>query len=164
MDALEAMRTRRSVRTLEPVEIPREHLEAIVDAGRLAPSGRNAQPWEFIVITERETIARLAAVQGLVGQASAVVTIVADEKGSRYWLEDASAAAENMLLAIHALGYGSRWIEGTLLPKEAQAKEVLGVPVEKRLVIMLPIGKPVYPDEPKQKKPLDEVLHWERYG
>jgi len=124
MDALEAMRTRRSVRTLEPVEIPREHLEAIVDAGRLAPSGRNAQPWEFIVITERETIARLAAVQGLVGQASAVVAIVADEKGSRYWLEDASAAAENMLLAIHALGYGSRWIEGTLLPKEAQAKEV----------------------------------------
>jgi len=135
-----------------------------VDAGRLAPSGRNAQPWEFIVITEPETIARLAQVQGLVGQASAIVAIVADEQGSVYWLEDASAAAENMLLAIEALGYGSRWIEGTLTPKEGWAKEVLGVPAEKRLIIMLPVGKGVYDEKPKQKKPLPEILYWERYG
>ncbi len=164
MDALEAIRSRRSAKALEPVEIPREDLETIVDAGRLAPSGKNTQPWEFIAITDPETIARLAEVQGLVGQASAVVAIVADEQASTFWLEDASAAAENMLLAIEALGYGSRWIEGTLLPKEAWAKGVLGVPDDKRLVIMLPIGKGVYNDQPKQKKSLDEVLHWERYG
>ncbi len=164
MDVLEAIQTRRSARALEPVEIPREHLRTIVDAGRLAPSGRNSQPWEFIVVTEPDTIATLAEVQGLVGQASAVVAIVADEQGSPYWLEDASAAAENMLLTIHALGYGSRWIEGTLLPRETWAKELLGVPTEKRLVILLPIGKPVYPEEPKQKKPLGEVCSWERYG
>ena len=164
MDVLQAIQTRRSVRALEPAEIPREHLKTIVGAGRLAPSGRNSQPWEFIVITEPETITKLAEVQALVGQASAVVVIVADEQGSPYWLEDASAAAENMLLTIHALGYGSRWIEGTLLPKEAWAKEVLGVPAEKRLVILLPIGKPVYSEEPKQKKPLEEVCYWERYG
>lgn len=164
MDVLEAIRSRRSAKALEPVEVPREDLETIVDAGRLAPSGRNAQPWEFIVITDPGTIARLAEVQGLVGQASAIVAIVADEQGSVYWLEDASAAAENMLLAIEALGYGSRWIEGTLTPKEAWAKEVLGVPTEKRLIIMLPIGKGVYDDQPKQKKPLDEVVYWERYG
>ena len=108
MDALEAIRSRRSVRTLEPVEIPREHLETIVDAGRLAPSGRNAQPLEFIVITEPETIARLAEVQGLVGQASAVVAIVADEPGSRFWLEDASAAAENMRWATGRAGSRGR--------------------------------------------------------
>ena len=164
MDVLEAIRSRRSAKALEPVEVPREDLETIVDAGRLAPSGKNTQPWEFIAITDPDTITRLAEVQGLVGQASAVVAIVADEQASIYWLEDASAAAENMLLAIEALGYGSRWIEGTLLPKEAWAKGVLGVPDEKRLVIMLPIGKGVYNDQPKQKKPLDEVLHWERYG
>lgn len=164
MDVLEAIRTRRSVKALEPADIPREHLRTIVDAGRLAPSGRNTQPWEFIVITDPGTIARLAEVQALVGQASAVVAIVADEQGSRYWLEDASAAAENMLLTIEALGYGSRWIEGTLLPKEAWAKEVLGVPAEKRLVIMLPVGKGVYDEKPKEKKPLREVLYWERYG
>lgn len=164
MDVLEAIRTRRSVKALEPVEIPREHLRTIVDAGRLAPSGRNAQPWEFIVVTDPSTIATLGEVQPLVGQGSAVVAIVADERASRYWLEDASAAAENMLLAIHALGYGSRWIEGTLLPKEAWAKEVLGVPAEKRLVIMLPIGKAVFDEKPKEKKPLEEVLYWERYG
>ncbi len=164
MDVLEAIRSRRSAKALEPAEIPREDLETIVDAGRLAPSGKNTQPWEFIAITDPETIAQLAEVQGLVGQASAVVAIVADEQASIYWLEDASAAAENMLLAIKALGYGSRWIEGTLTPKEGWAKGVLGVPDEKRLVIMLPIGKGVYNDQPKQKKSLDEVLHWERYG
>jgi len=164
MDVLRAIRRRRSARALEPVEIPREDLETIVDAGRLAPSGKNTQPWEFIVVTDPDTISRLAKVQGLVGQASAVVAIVADEQASVYWLEDASAAAENMLLAIEALGYGSRWIEGTLTPKEAWAKEVLGVPTEKRVIILLPIGKGVYHDQPKQKKSLDEVLHWEHYG
>jgi nitroreductase len=164
MDALEAIRTRQSARGLEPVDIPVADLEAIVDAGRLAPSGKNTQPWEFVVVTEAEIIAQLAEVQALLGQASAVVAIVADEHASPYWLEDASAAAENMLLAVHALGYGSRWIEGTLKPAESRVKGLLGVPPEKRLIIMLPIGKPVFGDQPKSKKPLAEVMHWNRYG
>jgi nitroreductase len=164
MEVLEVIRRRRSVRGLGPVSIPRAHLETIVDAGRLAPSGKNTQPWEFIVITKPETIAALAQVQALLGQASAIVAVVVDEHASPFWLEDASAAAENMLLAIAALGYGSRWIEGTLLPKEAGAKEVLGVPADKRLTILLPIGAPVYPDEPKPKRSLADVLHWERFG
>ena len=164
MDVLEAIRRRRSAKALEPVKIPREHLETIVDAGRLAPSGRNTQPWEFVVITDPKTIAQIAEVQALLKQASAIIAIVADEHASRYWLEDASAACENMLLTIEALGYGSRWIEGTLLPKEAWAKELLGVPAEKRLIILLPVGKGVYDKEPKPKKTLKEVLHWERYG
>jgi nitroreductase len=164
MEMLEGIRRRRSARGLGPVSIPRAHLETIVDAGRLAPSGKNAQPWEFIVITRRETIAQLAQVQALLGQASAVVAVVVDEQASPFWLEDASAATENMLLAMEALGYGSRWIEGTLRPKEAWAKEVLGVPADKRLVILLPIGAGLYPEEPKPKRALVDVLHWERFG
>jgi len=164
MDVLEAIRTRRSARGLEATDISPEDLTTIVDAGRLAPSGKNTQPWDFVVITDPETISQLAEIQSLLGQASAVVAIVADEHASPYWLEDASAAAQNMLLAIHALGYGSRWIEGTLKPVESRAKELLAVPAEKRLIIMLPIGKPVFGDTPKAKKPLEEVIHWNRYG
>ena len=164
MEVLEVIRRRRSVRGLAPADIPRPHLETIVDAGRLAPTGKNAQPWEFIVVTRPETIAKLAQVQALLGQASAIVAIVVDEHASPFWLEDASAAAENMLLAMEALGYGSRWIEGTLLPKEAWAKEVLGVPAGKRLIILLPVGAGVYPEEPKPKRSLAEVLYWERFG
>ena len=72
----------------------------------------NAQPLQYIVVRDRATIERLAKVQGFIGGASVVIAIVADPAASKYWLEDASAAAENMLLAIVALGYGSTWVEG----------------------------------------------------
>ena len=88
----------------------------------------NAQPLEFLVVRDAATIQHLAKVQGFIAQASAIVFIVADPKASTYWLEDASAAAENMLLAIAALGYASTWVEGTLLRREDWAKELLGVP------------------------------------
>ena len=118
MEVFEAIRKRRSVRSLVKTDIPMADLEKIVDAGRLAPSGTNAQPREFIIITDSDVIGRLSTVQGFVGDASAIIAIVADDKGSKYWLEDASASAENMLLAIVGLGYDSCWVEGTLLRKE----------------------------------------------
>ena len=89
---------------------------------------------------------------------------IASEADSKYWLEDASAAAENMLLAITALGYASCWVEGTLLRQEDWAKQELGVPADKRLVILLPLGKEASPAGGKEKKPLAGLVHYERYG
>jgi len=83
---------------------------------------------------------------------------------SRWWLEDASAAAENMLLAIQALGYASVWVEGTLLKQEDFAKKLLGVPNEKRLVILLPVGKAPQETPQADRKPLQDVLWREQYG
>jgi len=68
------------------------------------------------------------------------------------------------MLAITALGYASVWVEGTLLKQEDRAKERLGVPKEKRLIILLPIGKAPEPATQAEKKPLDAVLFRERYG
>ncbi len=164
MDLFEAIRTRASVRNLEPVEIPQDHLEQVLDAGRRAPSGMNIQPLHYIVIRDRTTIDRLAKVQGFIGGASVVIAIAADPGASRFWLEDASAAAENMLLAIAALGYGSTWVEGTLLRREDWAKRLLGVPDHLRLIIMLPIGKPASPPKQADKKPLSELVHYEKFG
>ena len=164
MDLFEAIRTRVSIRDLQPVEVPDDHLEAILDSGRRAPSGMNIQPLHYIVIRERTTIDRLARVQGFIGGASVVVAIAADPGASRFWLEDASAAAENMLLAIAALGYGSTWVEGTLLRREDWAKRLLGLPDHLRLIIMLPIGKPTSPPSQAPKKPLSETVHYERFG
>ncbi|MCK5558001.1 MAG: nitroreductase family protein, partial [Candidatus Hydrogenedentes bacterium] len=101
--------------------------------------------------------------QPSIGQASAIIAIVADQD-SKYWLEDASAAAENMLLAITALGYASCWVEGTLLRHEEWAKELLGVPAERRLIVLLPIGKPAVAPVQKEKKRLEDMVHSERYG
>jgi nitroreductase len=161
MDALEAIRKRRSVRQYTGDPIPRENLETIVDAGRLAATGSNRQPWDFIVVTDREMIDRLKVASQWMEKAGAIIAVVLDPS-SRWWLEDGAAAVENMLIASTALGYGSCWLEGYTLPREKEFKALLGVPEEKRLLTLVPIGVPVeWPA--KEKKSLTEVIHWERY-
>jgi nitroreductase len=67
-----------------------------------------------------------------------------------------------LLIASTALGYGACWLEGYTIPREAEFKELLGIPADKRLLTLVPVGVPVeWPT--KEKKPLDEVLRWERY-
>lgn len=161
MDALEAIRKRRSVRKYTGEPIPREDLEKIVDAGRLAATGSNKQPWDFIVITNRETINKLKVAARWMDKAAAIIAVVMDPS-SRWWVEDGSAAVENMLITSTALGYGSCWLEGYTLPHEEEFKALLGVPEEKRLLTLVPIGVPAeWPS--KEKKPLNAVLHWEKW-
>ena len=162
MDALEAIHNRRSIRKYTGEAIPRQDLEKIVDAGRLAATGSNQQPWDFVVATERHTITRLKPAGHWMEQAAAVIAVVLDP-ASRWWVEDGSAAIENMLIAVTALGYGACWVEGDALPREEHYKSLLGIPAEKRLLALVPVGVPA--ESPaKEKKPLEQVLHWERYA
>lgn len=162
MDALEAIRTRRSVRNYTGDPIPRADLETIVDAGRLAASGHNNQPWDFIVVTNRDMINKLKIAARWMDKAGAIIAVVLDPS-ARYWLEDGSAAVENILIAATALGYGSCWLEGYTLPLETEFKTLLNVPTEKRLLTLIPIGVPVeWPT--KEKKSLEKVIHWEAYN
>jgi len=161
LEALEAIRKRRSVRKFTGEPIPRQDLETIVDAGRLAASGHNKQPWDFIVITNRNTINELKVCTQWMEKAGAIIAVVVDPS-SRWWCEDGSAAVENILIACTAMGYGSCWVEGNMLPYEEGFKALLGIPKEKRLFTLIPVGVPVeWPT--KDKKPLQEVIHWEKY-
>jgi nitroreductase len=161
MDALEAIRKRRTVRSFTGAPILRADLETIVDAGRLAASGYNRQPWDFIVVTDRGMIERLKIAAQWMEQAGAIIAVVLDP-ATKYWLEDGSAAVQNMLVAATALGYGSCWLEGYTLPLESQFKALLGVPDDRRLLTLVPIGVPVeWPA--KEKKPVEQVIHWERF-
>ena len=161
MDALEAIRKRRSVRRYSGDPIPREHLLQIVDAGRLAASGNNRQPWEFVVVTDRALIDQLKVASQWMDKAAAIIAVGMDPT-SRWWLEDGSAAVQNMLVAATALGYGSCWLEGYTLQREEEFKTLLGVPPDKRLLTLVPLGVPVeWPV--KEKKPLASVVFWERY-
>jgi nitroreductase len=161
MDALEAIRRRRSVRKYTGESIQRKDLEKIVDAGRLAASGSNQQPWDFIVITNRTMINQLKVASQWMEKAGAIIAVVMDPS-SRWWIEDGAAAIENILIASTALGYGSCWLEGYTLPREEEFKVLLGIPKTKKLLTLIPIGVPVeWPK--KEKKPLAEVLHWEKY-
>jgi nitroreductase len=161
MEALEAIRKRRSVRKFTGEPIPRKDLETIVDAGRLAASGHNNQPWDFIVITNKSVINELKECTRWMEKAGAIIAVVMDPS-SRWWREDGSAAAENMLIACTVMGYGSCWVEGNMLPYEEEFKALLGIPEEKRLFTLIPVGVPAeWPS--KDKKSLQEVIHWEKY-
>jgi nitroreductase len=161
MDTLETIRKRRSIRKFTPAPIPKGDLETIIDAGRLAATGSNKQPWDFVVVTDRGTISQFKEAGEWIEQAAAVIAVFMDPQ-SRWWVEDGAAAIQNMLLACTALGYGGCWVEGNALPREEQYKSLLNVPEGKRILALVPVGVPA--ESPvKEKKPLQEVLHWEKF-
>ncbi len=161
MDTFDAIHNRHSVRSFTGEPLPKEALEKIVDAGRLAASGNNLQPWDFIVINNKDTFAYLAQSTDWIANAGAVIAVVMDP-ASRWWVEDGAAAVENMLLAATALGYGGCWLEGVTIEREAEYKVLLNVPQRKRLFTLLPLGEPAEISV-KEKKPLDQVLHWAKF-
>ncbi|OGN94445.1 MAG: hypothetical protein A2Z71_03225 [Chloroflexi bacterium RBG_13_50_21] len=161
MDALETIRKRRSIRSFTDDIIPKADLEAIIDAGRLAATGSNRQPWDFVVVTDRAIIEQFTISGAWIAKAAAVIAVVMDPS-SRWWIEDGAAAIENMLLASTALGYGACWVEGDALPHEEHFKTLLGIPPEKRVLAIIPVGVAAETPAPK-KKPLKSILHWEKY-
>lgn len=161
MEALEAIEKRRSIRRYTGEPIPRKDLEKIVNAGRLAATGSNKQPWDFIVITERKTIRKFMVASDYVEKAGAVIAVIMDP-ASKWWKEDGSAAIENMLIASTALGYGAVWLEGSMIKWENEFKELLNVPADRRLLTLIPVGLPAESPE-VEKKTLKEVIHWEKY-
>lgn len=163
MDALEALRTRRSVRAYSAAPVSRGMLEQIVDCARLAPSANNLQPWEFVVVTEGEMLRKIAAAANhgpFIASAQACVAVLC--KQGRYYLEDGSAATQNLLLAAHALGLGACWVAGDKKPYAEEVAGWLGAPPEYRLVSLVAIGHPAEDSHPP-KRPLPSVLHWERF-
>src|SRR5512142_911151 len=108
MDALEAILTRRSVRRYTPEPIAEELLHELLDAAMHAPSAGNEQPWHFVVVTDRETLAaipRFHPYAVMLRQAPAAIVVCGDptlEKYHGYWVQDCAAATENLLLAAHA--------------------------------------------------------------
>ena len=163
MDAIEALKTRRSVRAYTGEPVAREVIEDIVDCGRLAATGINIQPWEFVAVTARDKLRSIAAATDhgeFVAQAAACIAVLCKE--TEYYLEDGSAATENILVAARAHGLGACWVSGDRRPYAPAVLRMLGAPDGYRLVSLVPIGRPA--EQPaKEKRPLGEVLHWESF-
>ena len=150
MNTLEAIRTRRSYRgKFQPTPVPQEHLIAILEAGYHAPSGCNKQTTSFIAVDDPDILKQLhGVIDPPIGEtAPAMICVLAQKiiayRDRTFFIQDYSAAIENMLLAIEALGYASCWIEGHITDTDRigdQMAKILKVPEEYELVCFLPVG------------------------
>lgn len=165
MDAIEVLKQRRAVRTFEDKPIPKNILEDIIDCGRLAPSGNNAQPWHFVVVTDKDTlkfISEKATYGKFIKDAAACVVVYCD-KDNRHHLEDGSAATENIMLAAKAYGISSCWVAGYDRSYENDINERLNVPSNLRMISIIPLGYSQDNPSPRNKKSLQDVIHWEKF-
>jgi nitroreductase len=164
MDAFEAVRTLLAVRNYEDKSVPDAVVRRIVEAGRLTGSAMNAQPWHFIVIRDRGTLRRLGALAPsgpYVADAPLAIVVAIDK--TRFAVSDASRAIQSMLLTGWADGVGSNWVGFGGLEK---AKALLDIPADLDVLAILSFGYPTRAlgRGQKQRKPLPDVAHLERYG
>jgi nitroreductase len=135
MDVLEAIRTRRSIRKYLNQPVPEELMQELLAAAMQAPSARNQQPWQFVVIDDRAILAEIPTFMpnaAMAGSAPLAILVCGDldlEKSEGYWVVDCAAAVENMLLAAHALGLGAVWCG--VYPREPRMeglRRLIGLP------------------------------------
>lgn len=166
---LNCILSRRSVRRYAAQAVEKTALEQICRAALAAPSARNQQLRELVVITERATLEALREVlpnaQMLKDAAAALVVCgILDNEWSMYWQQDCSASVENALLAAEALGLGACWCG--LFPVEeraAKTAEILGVPARLKPMALITIGVPLDGTERAKDKWIPEKIHWEKF-
>lgn len=173
MDVFEAIERRYSYRgRFTGQAIPREELERIVRAGIAAPSGKNAQTTSFVIVDDPVLLKRLAALfdKPCCETAQAMIVCVTDPRpvmgNVSFHIEDCAAAVENMLLAITALGYATVWLDGVLRYERLAERvgELLGVPRDRQVRVVLPLGVPAERGQQREKLPFDRRAWFNRYG
>lgn len=156
---------RTSIRKYKSIEIGRDVLEQLVDAGRRAPSARSVEPWEFVVVQSKESLLKLGqiAVNGsFIKDAHAAIIVFCAQ--TKYYLEDGCAATENILLSAADQGLGACWIAGDKKEYAQQVCEMFKVKDNVALVSIIALG---IADESKiqtKKRPLEAVIHWEFFN
>ena len=173
MDVFEAIEKRHCYRgSFRDEPVPRSDLERIVRAGLQAPSGCNAQTTTFVIVDDADTLAQLAQIvdKPVARAAKAVIVCVAEHRPVfgelSFGVEDCSAAVENVLLAVTALGYATVWLDG-VLRVEGRAQRVaklLGVPEGLEVRILLPLGVPEEAPAGPEKRPFEQRAWFNRYG
>jgi nitroreductase len=172
METWDAIRARRNVREYTDQPIPREDLERLLEAGRRAPSASNRQPWNFVVVTDRDQLTELAKVwpQGgrHIAQTAATIALVArtpEDERQRDLLEyDLGQATANMMVMATDRGIGSGH---SAVRDQDQARRVLGFPDGYFAVYLIGLGRPadrpLRPIVTPDRRPFDEVVHWDRW-
>jgi nitroreductase len=172
METWDAIRARRNVRQYTDQPIPREELERILEGGRRAPSSNNWQPWNFVVVSDRDQLIELAKAweQGgrHIAQSAATIALVGrvpEDERRRNWLYyDFGQATSNMMLMATDRGIGSGH---SAVMDQKQAQRVLGFPDGYFAVCLIGLGypadRPLRPIAAPNRRPFDEVVHWDRW-
>ena len=172
---IELLRARRSIRRFTDQPVADEHVALLLEAGLRAFSSKGSNPWEFVVITDREMITRLAAAKthgsSFLAGAPLAIVVCADPARSDVWVEDASIAAALLHLAATDLGLGSCWVQIRLRDHnqdssaQAYVAGLLGLPEQIMVEAIIAIGHPVEPKNghPTASLPYSQVSY-QRYG
>jgi len=164
-DLVDTILTRRSIRKYESKPIPKEVLEKILEAGRMAPSAMNRQSWHFVVVTDDAVKHELS--NGLYNRfiRTAPVVIVGCARRDRIAGElsiiSAAIALENMVIAAWASGVGSCWIGAF---QNNKIKRLLAIPENWEIVGLIPFGYPAETPKPHTKKPLTEITSYNKFS
>jgi nitroreductase len=164
MEVFEAVRTILAVREYQDKFVPPEIVRRIVEAGRLTGSSMNRQPWHFIVVQNRDTLRQLGAL-ATTGPyiADAALAIVVAIQRTPFSVSDGSRAIQSMMLTAWSEGVGSNWVGFMGM---TDVKRLLAIPDELDVLAIIPFGYPAKPlgKGRKNRKPLSEVAHLERFG
>jgi len=169
MDLHEVLENRYSVRKYEDRPVEDDRLRRVLNAGRMAPSGRNLQQWKFVVVRDAERRQALAeaAEQPWIAHAPVIVAVVSTEPERMMFCKipagpvDCAIAIDHMTLAAVAEGLGTCWLGHF---DQDACCNLLDVPPSAKIIEMLALGYPADTPPPKKRKALDEVVCWETYG
>lgn len=163
---LDLIKKRRSVRRYTDDPVSGEDVRTLLEAAMAAPSANNAQPWEFIVVEDealRQQLAETHPWSGMCADAPVVFVICGHEERSAHWVEDTSAATENLLLAAAGLDLGAVWIG--IYPRsgrEEHVREALDLPSDLRVLCLVSMGHPAE-SKPPHTKYDDSKVHYDGY-
>jgi nitroreductase len=169
MDILEALFTRRSIRKYSSEPVGDEDIALLLKAAMLAPSAHNCRPWHFVVVRDeatRKTLAQRHPYAKMAAEAPVVIVVCADldaQKESDFWVQDCSAATENLMLAARGRNLGSVWCG--LYPKddrESIVRDVLNLPSNIRALSLVVIGHSTQPFFEADRFNADKI-HYERW-
>ncbi|MBV9358089.1 MAG: nitroreductase family protein [Chloroflexi bacterium] len=174
-DRVAFLRGLRAVRQLRPDPLPDAVLHDILEVARWSGSAGNRQPWEFVVVRDRDVLRRLADIEGAtaghLASAAAGIAIVIRPEAPEIDAYDEGRLAERILLAARALGVGAAVGHftgpGESWAASAEAKRLLGIPTDRVLRETISLGYPAEHLErtpnPPGRKPLDQLVHWDHY-
>jgi nitroreductase len=163
MEVRDAIASRLSIRRYSETSIPPEHMEALFKALQLAPSANNGQNREFVFVGDVPTKRRLVGAcfsQSFVGTCAYFIAGVVDP-GQKWHMVDITIALTNFTLQAVELGYGTCWIGAF---DEIRVKEILDIPVRKKVVVCMTFGKPEGRHVPRGRKAFDRFIFLDRYG